>query len=361
MFTRILVPLDGSSLAERALPHAEQFARIFGAGIVLLRVLEVTSHDENPDPINPLNWQIRKAEADMYMRGIAARVRQHLHTVAENTGEETESGSRVEYAIREGRAAENIIDFAHTEDIDLLVISSHGSGGLSRWNMSSVTQEVIDLIYLPVLLVRSYNLQEGRTDRIHYRRILLPIDSSRRAECALSAGIVLAQGEALLERESKEGVPPSDSSSTVVHPRADASLQPKFFLAAVITPPEIPIPAPYPDKIGKLSDQLLQVSREAVRAYLSEVKLRLPVESEIRVVESNNVSTAIQDLANQEAVDLILMSAHGYTGQSTHPYGTVTRSSMEYGTKSILVIQDVPRSRVVPTFAAVAAEKSGRR
>jgi nucleotide-binding universal stress UspA family protein len=361
MFTRILVPLDGSTLAERAIPHAEQFARIFGAGIVLLRVLEVDSHYENPDPINPLNWQIRKAEADMYMRGVAARVRQHLDIAEANPGEEIQAGIRVEYVIREGRAAENIIDFAHTEDIDLLVISSHGSGGLSRWNLSSVTQEVIDLIYLPVLIVRSYDLQGGSTDRIHYRRILLPIDSSRRAECALSAGIMLAQGEASLERESEESAPATESDNRVALVQAKAAIQPKFFLTAVITPPEIPIPAPYPEKIGQLSDQLLQVSREAVRAYLSEVKLRLPVESEIRVVESNNVSAAIQNLANQEAVDLILMSAHGYTGQSTHPYGNVTRSSMEYGTKSILVIQDVPRSRVVPTVAAVAAEKSGRR
>lgn len=360
MFNRILVPLDGSSLAERALPHAEQFARIFGASVVLLRVLEVDSHYENPDPINPLNWQIRKAEADMYMRGIAEGVRQHLHVPEKLPGDET-AGTRVEYAIREGRAAENIIDFAHTADIDLLVISSHGSGGLSRWNISSVTQEVIDLIYLPVLIVRSYDLPEGSADRIHYRRILLPIDSSRRAEFALSAGIILAQGEALLERESGENSPAVDSLSTKIPGVAKVPIQPKFILTAVITPPEIPLPAPYPEKIGKLSDQLLQVSREAVGEYLSEVKLRLPVESEIRVVESNNVSTAIQDLANQEAVDLILMSAHGYTGESTHPYGNVTRDAMEYGTKTILVIQDVAHSQVQPTTAAVAAEKSGRR
>jgi nucleotide-binding universal stress UspA family protein len=361
MFSRILVPLDGSILAERALPHAVQFARIFGASIVLLRVLEVTSHTENPDPINPLNWQIRKTEADMYLRGIAARVRQNLNLPEKKPGDETASGIKVEYVIREGRAAENIIDFAHTENIDLLVISSHGSGGLSRWNISGVTKEVIDLIYLPVLIVRSYDLQEGSNDRVHYRRILLPIDSSRRAENALSAGIVLAQGEALLESEAEEGASRTDGSSTEVPTLERNPIQPKFFLAAVITPPEIPIPAPYPEKIGKLSDQLLQVSREAVGAYLGEVKLRLPVESEIRVVESNNVAAAILELANQEAVDLILMSAHGYTGESTHPYGNVTRNSMEYGTKSILVIQDVPLSQVRPTVAEVAAEKSGRR
>ena len=78
MFNRILVPLDGSTLAERAIPHAEQFARIFGASIILLQVLEPTSYHENPKAVDPLSWQIRKAEADVYMQGIAARTRENL-------------------------------------------------------------------------------------------------------------------------------------------------------------------------------------------------------------------------------------------------------------------------------------------
>ena len=108
---------------------------------------------------------------------------------------DVEKKSRVEYCIREGKAAENIVDFAHTEDIDLLVISTHGSGGLSRWNISSVTQKVINLIYLPVLIVRSYDRPNAAGIIPRYRRILLPIDSSRRAECSLSAGIELTRGE----------------------------------------------------------------------------------------------------------------------------------------------------------------------
>lgn len=78
MFNRILVPLDGSTLAERAIPHAEQFARIFGSNIVLLQVLNPTSYHENPSAVDPLSWQIRKAEADMYMQGIADRIREEF-------------------------------------------------------------------------------------------------------------------------------------------------------------------------------------------------------------------------------------------------------------------------------------------
>jgi nucleotide-binding universal stress UspA family protein len=162
MFNRILVPLDGSTLAERAIPHAEEFARIFGSTIVLLQVLDPTSYHENPNPVDPLSWQIRKAEADMYMNGIAARIRENLHGSTPQSKSKNEK-NRVEYFIREGKTAENIVNFAHSEKIDLLVINTHGSGGLSRWNISSVTQKVINLIYLPVLIVRAFN-QPGMDD-----------------------------------------------------------------------------------------------------------------------------------------------------------------------------------------------------
>ena len=129
MFTRILVPLDGSPLAEVVLPHAELFARIFGASIHLLRVLEPISYHENPAAVDPLRWQIHKAEAEAYMQGIASRVRKNLGE--KSIIGEDENMSRVGYSVREGKAAENIVDFAHTENIDLLVISTHGSSGLS--------------------------------------------------------------------------------------------------------------------------------------------------------------------------------------------------------------------------------------
>ncbi|MGA9397490.1 MAG: universal stress protein, partial [Anaerolineaceae bacterium] len=192
MFKRILVPLDGSPLAEQAIPHAELFARIFGSNIILLQVLEPTSYHENPKAVDPLTWQIRKAEADLYLQEIAIRIRKNLGELPLN--KKGEKKSRVDYVIREGKVAENIVNFAHTDKIDLLVIGSHGSGGLSRWNISSVTQKVINLIYLPVLIVRAYNRSNMDEGLNGYGRILLPIDSSRRAECSLSAGIELARG-----------------------------------------------------------------------------------------------------------------------------------------------------------------------
>jgi nucleotide-binding universal stress UspA family protein len=362
MFNRILVPLDGSTLAERAIPHAEQFARIFGASIVLLQVLDPTSFHENPSAIDPLSWQIRKAEADMYMQGIAARIRVEMLESQEDTQDaqlksKEEIKTSVEYAIREGKTAENIVNFAQSEAIDLLVISTHGSGGLSRWNISSVTQKVINLVYLPVLVIRAYCQPATPETRVHYRRILLPIDSSRRAECSLAAGIALAGGE-IYSGYLSEGNDLSVRRPALIN----SQLATKLILTAVIKPPEIPIPEPYPIEIEQLSSQLMEVSRLAVTSYLNEMKARLPVECESRVLENTNVSTAIQELAAQEEdIDLVVLCAHGYTGQFAWPYGSIARNYIEHGTKPVLVIQDVPRSQVQPTAAEIAAEKSGGR
>jgi nucleotide-binding universal stress UspA family protein len=362
MFNRILVPLDGSTLAERAIPHAVQFARIFKSTIILLQVLDPISYHENPNPVDPLSWQIRKTEADMYMQKMTTRTREMLQ---ENLKSDEKSKNRskenrktfVEFSILEGKAAENIVNFAHSENIDLLVISTHGASGLSRWNISSVAQKVINLIYLPVLIIRTYVQPETEDARIHYRRILLPIDCSRRAECSLSAGIMLAGGETPNKSETM------GNNRSVLHAQSEMSPpSTKLLLAAVIKPPELPIPEPYPIEIEQLTQQLMKVIRLAVTNYLNEMQERLPVECESYVLENISVSSAIQQLAKQEEdIDLVVLCAHGYSGLFAWPYGTIASNFIEHGTKPVLVIQDIPRSKVQPTAAEIAAEKSGGR
>ncbi len=362
MFNRILVPLDGSVLAERALPHAEEFARIFGSKIFLLHVLDPSSYHENPNTIDPLNWQIRKAEADMYMNGIATKVQKSMETYSSNTAEEPANSdatksSRVVYFIREGKSAETIINFAQTEKINLVVISTHGSSGISRWSISSVTQKVINLIYLPVLIIRSYNEAESISEKIHYRSILLPIDSSLRAEFAISAGIALAgSGKPMSPDTSIKQDQPIQSATS------PSEQNTKLIFVTVIKPPEIPIPEPFPEEITRLIKELRDVSRDAMKLYMKEMIEHLPVECETRVIENISVTTAIQDLATQtEDIDLIILCAHGYTGQSSYPYGSIAHHVIQHGTKPVLVVQDVPRAHIQLSEAEKVARKFGDR
>lgn len=357
MFNKILVPLDGSTLAERSIPHAELFARIFGANIVLLKVLEPAAYHENPSPVDPLSWQIHKAEADIYLRVTAARIEQDLRRGARSE-EKDKKKFKVEYAIREGKVAESIIDFAHTENVDLVVISTHGSSGLSRWTISSITQKVINLIYLPVLIVRAYQAGGTAESKVQYHHILVPVDSSRRAECSLPVGIALVQGAAA---QAAEVTQPAAVSQNGLNTANGPASSPKLVLASVIKPPELPIPEPYPAEVGQLSESLMQASRQAVHNYLNEMKERLPVACEMRVAENASISSAIQDMAEQKDIDLVILCAHGHTGQFTWPYGTITRDYIDHGTKPVLIIQDIHSSKIRPTAAELAAKESGKR
>lgn len=378
MFNHILVPLDGSLLAERAISHAEQFARVFGGKITLLQVLDPSPYHESPSAVEPLNWQIRKAEVEMYLHETSAKIQ--------------EGGIQADFAVREGRTPENIVDFAHGEGIDLVVLSTHGASGLSRWNISGVVAKVLDKIYLPVLLTRAYQEPGGSIPVTNamgaagqqpasgagggtaavssatasptgtssmgagqqifspylYRRILLPIDSSRRAECALPAATTLAKGTPPAEGEHLSSGGVQDEPVTVI-------------LGAVIGPPDLPIPAPYPEEIHHLIDRFMRLSRAAVENYLNEMSQRLQITCETHIVESENISAALHELVDKENVDLVVLCAHGQTGGTNWPYGSVARNYLEHGTRTVLVIQDVPLSQVRPTAAEIAAEKYGRR
>ncbi len=331
MFRRILVPLDGSRFAERALPHAEAFARVFDSTIVLLQVLETTEEINHPHAEDPITWQIRVNKAEQYLQETSAQVIKRINA----------DDSKVECAIRTGNPAESIISLAQDEGIDLLVISTHGWGGFSRWNISSVAQKVIHEIYLPVLLVRSY--EEPLEGKIRYRRILIPVDNSPRSECAFSAGVRLIRGEI----DAQSG---TDSNKGLV--------EPVIFLATVIRPLEIPIPGSYDEDAQKLITQFMQLTKKSVRAYLDRIKLQFSVPSEIRTVEHSSVSKALQSLVGEENIDLIVMSAHGHTGQYHYPYGSVAREMLEFGARPILIIQDIPRYLVQPSDSEIAAKRS---
>lgn len=329
MFKRILVPLDGSEFAERALPHAEFFARVFDSKIILLHVMETRREINQSRSEDPINWKIRENRAEKYMQETVAKVAERIH----------KDSSEVEYAILTGNPAENIISFAQDESINLLVISTHGWGGLTHWNISSVAQKVIHRIYLPVLLVRAYEEQEILESTIQYRRILMPVDSSPRSECAFSAGIRLLRGEL-----DAQGVP-------------DSKEEPVLFLATVIRPPEIPIPESHGAEAQKLIAQLMQITRDSVHSYLDRIKLQFSVPCEIRTLEHPSISKALQSLVKKENIDLLIMSAHGHTGQYHHPYGSVAREMLEFGSRPILIIQDIPRNLVQPSDSELAAKK----
>lgn len=326
MFEKILLPLDGSALAERSIPHVIEFARIFNSKIELLRVLEPIISTEISQFSEPLQWQLVKTEATLYLQTIADRVSEALNL------SQDEGRDRVHTTILEGKIAESIVDFAQKEAIDLLVICTHGAGGLSRWNLNSVIAKVINLVYSPILIIRTYQSEEADPLLPLYKRILIPFDSSLRAECALNAGIALGKG--------------NDT---------------RLIVTSVIKPPDIPNIEPYHQEMQALSEELVELNHKALRHYIDEMSQKLPVDNETHILESASVFQAILNLAKEVKADLLILCAHGHTGDFDRPFGMVARRCIEYGTLPVLIIQDLPRSQVNPLQGELGSQQTKSR
>jgi nucleotide-binding universal stress UspA family protein len=143
MYKRILLPLDGSSLAEQVLPYAIAQAECFGAELILLRVVEPLLPTEAVVP----RGAIRRAE-----EGTKALTQEYLERVAARV---RERGIPVQVVTIEGFPRKQIVQFAEANDIDLIVICARGRSGLSRWLMGGVADRVVRGANIPVLLVRA--------------------------------------------------------------------------------------------------------------------------------------------------------------------------------------------------------------
>lgn len=142
MYQRILVPLDGSKLAEQALAHAAAHAERFGAEVVLLKVLGPL-----PEPSMAGRRAVKSAEdlsgrlALEYLEGIAARL--------------GEAGIQARAVTVEGKPYVEIIRYAEENGIELIVMSTRGHSGLSRWLLGSVADRVARGAMVPLLLVQA--------------------------------------------------------------------------------------------------------------------------------------------------------------------------------------------------------------
>jgi nucleotide-binding universal stress UspA family protein len=140
MYKTILLPLDGSALAEEALPHAVAHTEHFQAELILLKVLEPLSKHHSISL--EAAWRAEKATRELaheYLERIAAGVR--------------EKGVPVRVITVEGNPHEGIVSCAEAEQVDLIVICTRGHSGLTRWLMGSVADRVVRGASVPVLLV----------------------------------------------------------------------------------------------------------------------------------------------------------------------------------------------------------------
>lgn len=159
MFERILVPLDGSRFGSRALKYAKEIAKHFNSEMILLQVVKPAI----PVPVtsgltqgseSPVTAEIAIEAARAEDKKNTTRAKQYL---SRQTRDLKSQNIEVSYKMIPGEPADSIMAFARKQKIDLIVMSSHGKGGLKRAIMGSVADVVIREAGKPVLVVRPKN------------------------------------------------------------------------------------------------------------------------------------------------------------------------------------------------------------
>jgi nucleotide-binding universal stress UspA family protein len=301
MAAKILVPLDGSSLAERALSCALPLARRLPAQLVLLRAVWIGADAQQVLDGSSLEqdailsqWE---AEAIDYLDGLAEEL--------------ASLGLDARPVVRRGAPAESILDYAAQAAIDRIVMATHGYSGIKRWTHGSVAERVLQQARAPLLLVR---VREGDTARdwrtpMVCQRILVPLDGSPMAEQILPAALSVAQ--AMAAELILFQVPVAHVSGWMTG---------DWYL---------PI------------QSVLDTAEADAQAYLGAVARRLePHGLRVSTVTAlGPVASCIVEYAESHAVDLVAMCTHGRTGLARWALGSVADRVLRAGATPILLVR----------------------
>ncbi len=282
MFKTILVPLDGSELAERVVKPAVRLAEAMEARLILLTVVSPLPRKEASDLVQQA-VQTNQYEAGLYLRAVRSRL---LPTAVP-----------VDTAVLVGAPAPTIITYAGEHAIDLIVMSTHGRSGLTRWSFGRVADKVLRRAPCPTVILRSRQAIVPE----NIRRILVPLDGSALAEQVLLPTQVVAQA-ARAEIVLLQVV---DTASS-------------FWLT-----------------------QEEKVDLEPARTYLEGVRARLAAAGVAACLEVTigPVAEAIVDYADAHAIDLIVLSSLGSSGVQFWVFGNVAERVMRAANCATLVIR----------------------
>lgn len=317
----ILIPLDGSALAEAVLPHAIALAKVFNSKVTLLHVIEPIAPWGRTGVIDPLEWQIIKTEASNYIKTKSDQVKTFYDAV--------------DTLVTEGQPAEKIIETSAELGVDLIALSSHGKSGLSEWNISSVVQKIIMRSKKSILLVRAYHLPLKDAGSFVYKHIMVPLDCSQRAEFVLQIAALLTN-----------------------YFRAN------LLLTHIMQKPEISCRMPASSADQALIDQLVQRQEEEVHRYCDQLRAQMTIigiEFRSFINSRFDIASALHEVIEHENIDLVMLTAHGHSGSSRWPYGSIATNFIVYGTTPLLILQDLKPGDIDLSMAEQAViEKRGR-
>jgi len=318
LINHILVPLDGSTLAECVLPHIIAIAPVTNARVTLLHVLQQPQNGRGNPAVDPVEWHLQKQNSEKYLEQIVNQL--------------NDSGILgVESIILEGNPANSVIDFAQNNNVDLIALSTHGNSGLSGWNVSSVVQKILLRSYKSILLVRAYLPSSTGKTKIRYRRLFVGMDCSPRSEFVLPFAISLAQFH-----------------------------KSQIILECAVEKPQAINRFPLSDEDTELINKFVERNFQAASHYFKQLVTQFSTKElklKTHVSVGDNAVAMLHDMAEETNADLMMLAAHGYSGERRWPYGSVTTSFIAYGNTSLMIMQDLPATEIHQTRAEMAVRE----
>jgi nucleotide-binding universal stress UspA family protein len=302
MLSTMLVPLDGSPLAEQALAVAERLAHAVSGRLVLVRAVQVFTFPG----VDARDAQVAASgEAQEYLDSHASRL--------------TGSGLAVETAVPYGEAATEILDEIGLHKADLIVMATHGRTGAGRWLYGSVADEILRRAPLPVMLVPPGAAHALPVDRPP--NILVALDGSKLAEAALTPASELA-----------------------------VRLGAEVMLLRVVSLPTYGVYAEAGEYLPFDPDPELKDAQH----YLADVAGRLrPAVGQVRIrANVGDPAPLIAQAALEEKADLICMATHGRGGVARLVLGSVTTDVLRRANVPLLVVRPAPLLEPPPRAAA---------
>ena len=299
-FRSILVPLDGSPLAEQTLPLALEIARLARSKVRLLLVhpiLPPPFYEESAELYVSIDLAVRKAGRE-YLRGLAARLRE-------------QSGQQISSVTLDGPTEPALSKYVHDIGADLVAMTTHGRGGVRGAWLGSVADRLVRRLEVPILVTRA---REGAAPPAppSIQEILVPLDGSTLAEAALAPAAALAR---LFEAELV--------LVQIVPPLTAGSLLPVTFAAG------------YDMDTVAFQRKQAQDYLEGLSADLRERGARVRTS----VVVGHNVGEALINLAHPERIDLVAIATHGRSGVQRLMLGSVADKLIRAAGPPVLVVR----------------------
>jgi nucleotide-binding universal stress UspA family protein len=289
----ILVPLDGSALAEQALPFAEALAEASGSPLLLL----CASYVASVPGLDVAEEQARVVtDAELYLRRVATRLKRR--------------GIAVETCAPYGMAGQVIAREARVRRAWLIVMATHGRGGLERALFGSVADGVVRQSPVPVLLLRAWHSGDSRARLLGAGPILVPLDGSAYAEEVLPIARALV-----------------------------SALETRMILAQAIPPPDTALT---PDGMAvALFTEDPVVAERAAREYLARLAATFAEQGATieTIVRHGEPAATIAAIAEEQGAALTVLATHGRTGLDRLLMGSVAERIVRHGATPVLLVR----------------------